>query len=382
MKTNKLGFLLLMLFSLALIVSCGDDDGPAPDDDHESEEEINKVVLTFTPDNGEDAVVATWLDADGAGVGSEPSIDEIELEEDVTYNLTVTLSNTLGSEEEDITSEVRTEGAEHQIFYGFTADIFSNPTGNGNIDKFDDPVNYTDEDANNLPIGLSTSWTTGEHTEEEGEFRLTLRHLEDNKTASSTAEDGGEDLDITFPIHIEEEGHDHGDEEEINKIELTFTPTAGGSAVTFAWFDTDGEGVGSPSIDDIVLSADTEYDMTITLTNTLGMEDENITTEVAEEDDEHQFFFEFPNDLFTNPAGDGNIDQFDDPLNYNDEDSEAQDGSGNPVGLSTKWTTGSAANPSDKFRLMLRHLADDKTANSTADDGGEDLDIEFSIEIQ
>lgn len=208
MKTNKLGFLLLLLFSLVLIVSCGDDDGPSPDDDHEGEEEINKVVLTFTPDNGEDAVVATWLDVDGAGVGSVPTID------------------------------------------------------------------------------------------------------------------------------------------------------------------------------DIVLAADTEYDMTITLTNTLGMEDEDITPEIAEEDEEHQFFFEFPSDLFTNPAGDGNIDQFDDPLNYNDEDSEAQDGSGNPVGLSTKWTTGGAANPSEKFRIMLRHLADDKTANSTADDGGEDLDIEFQIEIQ
>lgn len=377
---------MLLLFSTMLIVSCGDDDGPTPGGD--DEEEINKVVLTFTPDNDEDPIVATWLDADGFGVGEEPSIDEIDLEENVTYVLTITLSNTLGSEEEDITAEIRAEDDEHQIFFGFTDGIFSDPTGNGNRDQFDDPLNYNDEDSeaqdgSGNPVGLSTTWTTGEHTETTGEFTLTLRHLEDNKTASSTADDGGEDLDIAFPIEIVEEGHDHdGEEEEINKVDLTFTPADGGDALTFTWIDEDGIGVADPSIDDIVLAANTVYDMTITLTNTLGTEDEDITAEIAAEDDEHQFFFAFPTDLFSDPLGDGNFDQFDDPVNYNDEDSEAQDGSGNPVGLSTSWTTGDAANPSGTFRLTLRHLEDDKSATSTASDGGEDLDIQFEIEVQ
>lgn len=385
MKTNKLGLLMLLLFSTMIIVSCSDDDpGTNGDDD---EEEINKVVLTFTPDNGEDPVIATWLDADGAGVGNEPSIEEIELEEEVTYVLTITLSNTLGSEEDDITAEIRMEDDEHQFFFGFTSGIFADPAGDGNIDQFDDPINYNDEDSqaqdgSGNPIGLSTTWTTGEHTEEEGEFTLTLRHLEDNKTANSTADDGGEDIDITFPIHIEEEGHGHdGGEEEINKIELTFTPTAGGDALVFTWFDDDGTGLGAPVIDAIALDANTEYDLTLVLTNTLGMEDEDITAEIAAEDHEHQFFFAFPEGLFSDPTGDGNIDQFNDPLNYNDEDSEAQDGTGNPVGLSTKWTTGDAADPSEQFRITLRHLEEDKTANSTAEDGGGDIDILFDISV-
>jgi len=163
------------------------------------------------------------------------------------------------------------------------------------------------------------------------------------------------------------------EEEVINEVVLTFTPTGGGDAITANWFDADGDGVGNPTIDDIELDPDKEYDMAITLANTL--EGEDITAEIQEEDDEHMFFFEFTTDIFTDPSGDGNFDSRDDDLNYND-----QDENGFPVGLSTNWTTGSSS--AGTFRVVLKHQPGLKTATSDATVGGTDVDISFAINIQ
>lgn len=376
MKNIKSVFYLFLVFGLALVVSCSDDD-PTPVDPPEEEEEITRVALTFTPDNGEEAVVATWFDEDGEGTGL-PVIDEIELEEGVTYTMTMTLTNTLGTEDEDITAEIQEEDGEHMFFFAFTDGIFADPTGNGNVDNRSDAINYNDQDDNGFPVGLSTTWTAGEHTESDGTFNVVLKHQPDLKTADSDISLGGTDVDITFPIEIVEEGHSHDEEEEvINEIVLTFTPTAGGDAITAMWFDEDGEGVANPTIDDIALAPDTDYEMSITLANTLGAEREDITAEIAEEDDEHMFFFAFTTDIFSSPAGDGNFDNRADALNYNDEDAN-----GNPVGLSTNWTSGGATSEASSFRVVLKHQPDLKTDISDATVGGTDIDIEFNISIQ
>ncbi len=344
---------------------------------NEEEEVINEILLTFTPDNGEEAVTATWFDADGDGVGN-PMIDEIELEEGVTYNLAITLTNTLGMEPEDVTAEIMEEDDEHMFFFSFTDGIFSDPMGNGNVDNRNDPINYNDQDDNGFPVGLSTTWTAGEHTEMAGVFNVVLKHQPGLKTATSDATVGGTDVDITFPLEIVEEGHGHNEEEEvINQIVLTFTPTGGGDAVTATWFDADGDGVGNPMIDDINLAANTAYEMSITLTNTLGMENEDVTAEIQEEDDEHMFFFEFTTDIFSDPSGDGNVDNRNDAINYND-----MDDNGFPVGLSTNWTTGGATASAGNFRVILKHQPDLKTATSDATTGGTDVDITFPINIQ
>ena len=341
--------------------------------DEEEEEVINEVVLTFTPTEGGDAITATFFDADGEGVDS-PTIDNIELVEGVNYDMTITLANTLGAEVEDVTAEILEEDDEHQFFFAFTDAIFSDPTGDGNIDNRDDPLNYNDQDENGLPVGLSTNFTAGGHSDTPGEFNVLLKHQPGEKSATSDATVGGTDVDITFPLIIEE-----GNEEEevINEVVLTFTPTAGGDAITASFFDADGEGVGSPTIGDINLAANTEYSMAITLANTLGAEVEDVTEEIQEEDDEHMFFFAFTSDIFSNPTGDGNVDSRPDPVGYND-----QDENGLPVGLMTIWTTGGASS-GGSFNVLLKHQPDgQKTATSDATVGGTDVDITFSINIQ
>ena len=93
------------------------------------------------------------------------------------------------------------------------------------------------------------------------------------------------------------------------------------------------------------------------------------------------FFFSFTTDIFSSPSGDGNVGagNRNDPINYNDEDSDAQDGTGNPVGLSTTWTTGSAA--SGTFGVVLKHQPGLKSETSDSTVGGTDIDIEFPLNI-
>jgi hypothetical protein len=342
------------------------------EDDEEEEEVINEVVLTFTPQGEGDVVTASFFDADGDGVGA-PMIDSITLSEGVTYDLAVTLTNTLGAEPEDVTEEIMEEDDEHQFFFSFTDGIFSDPSGDGNVDNGADPINYSDMDENGLPVGLSTVWTAGGHTDTPGEFNLVLKHQPGQKSATSDVNVGGTDLDITLPLIIAE-----GNEEEevINEIILSFVPVMGGDTISARFFDADGEGVGAPTIDDINLSVSTEYNMSITLTNSLGAEPEDVTAEIMEEDDEHMFFFEFTNNAFGSPEGDGNVDERGDPINYNDMDEN-----GLPVGLSTNWMTQDMSIAGGSFRIVLKHQPDQKTATSDVSVGGTDVDITIPLNI-
>ena len=170
--------------------------------------------------------------------------------------------------------------------------------------------------------------------------------------------------------------HDHDGEELINRVTLTFTPSGGGTDVTAVWFDADGEGSQNPTIGDINLAANTMYQMSVMLENTLEEEIEDVTLEIAQEDDEHQFFFQFTTGIFSSPAGSGNVVDNSGAINYGDVD-----GNGNPVGLTTNWTTGDAIANAGTFRIALKHQPDIKTSTTTFMDGGTDIDISFPINI-
>ncbi|MEM6361922.1 MAG: hypothetical protein AAF149_15915 [Bacteroidota bacterium] len=371
----KISKLLLLLLLIGSIVSCSDDDDDDPTPPDNEEEFIDEVILTFTPTlSSKEVVTARWFDADGDGVGSGEVTQGIALEENVEYILTFTLNNTVANE--NVTLEIADEDDEHQFFFSFTENIFSDPTGAGNIDN-DGMINYNDEDDNGLPVGLSTTWTAGGHTDATGLFTVLLKHQPGLKDATSDWSTGGTDIDITFPIDIEEDANI--EEEFIDEVVLTFSPTGGGDDVVVTWFDPDGEGANDGAPDGpINLAADTEYDLAITLANTV--EEEDVTAEILEEDDEHQFFFSFTADIFGDPTGAGNIDN-DGMVNYNDEDSDAQDGSGLPVGLSTRWTTGSATASTGNFTVLLKHQPGQKSATSDWSTGGTDVDITFDINI-
>jgi hypothetical protein len=174
--------------------------------------------------------------------------------------------------------------------------------------------------------------------------------------------------------------------EEENEVEvftdvtLIFTNMADNSDVVRASAqDPDGTGIQELQIlDAITLAADTEYTLTYEILNALDPTDiENIGDEILEEDNEHQFFFSFTENVFANPTGNGNIDATADPINYNDADEN-----GNPVGLSSTWTTSSTASSEASFTVRLQHQPDVKTATSGSNDGDTDFALTFALNIQ
>ncbi|MEQ9414309.1 MAG: hypothetical protein RIF39_10790 [Cyclobacteriaceae bacterium] len=197
-KSIKFQFLVLMLG--LLIAGCESDD-PQKED---TPELITKATLTFTPAGGGTVVVATATDPDGEGVKDIEVDGAINLTAGVSYTLTLSLINELAevsSAEYDITEEVEEEGDEHMFFYAWTGDVFSDPSGNGNIDDRADAVNYEDEDLTGEPIGIVTRWTAAS-TSASGIFRVVLKHQPELKTSTSGFDTGETDLDIEFEINV------------------------------------------------------------------------------------------------------------------------------------------------------------------------------------
>jgi len=363
-------------FDVSWMISV-EDDPDAPPCENE-EEIITDVTLTWTPADGGDPVVARAQDPDGEGPQDLQILDDIELVESTEYTLTIELRNEI--EGEDITEEIMEEDDEHMFFFAWSDEVFLSPAGDGNVDNRPDPVDYNDFDENNLPVGLSTSWTTecGEETTS-GTFRVILKHQPDVKTATSTVDDGGTDVDLTFTINVNEDPDAppcENEEEIITDVTLTWTPADGGDPVVARAQDPDGEGPQDLQIlDDIELVESTEYTLTIELRNEI--EGEDITEEIMEEDDEHMFFFAWTDEVFVSPAGDGNVDNRPDPVDYNDFDENNL-----PVGLSTSWQTECGEETTTgTFRLILKHQPGVKDENSTIDDGGTDVDLTFTINV-
>lgn len=192
---------LITVSTVAFLGACGDDDEPRKED---TPELITKATLIFRPADGGSAIAATATDPDGEGVQDITTDGPINLAPNTSYTLSITLINELadpGDAEYNITDEVKEEGNEHMLFFSWTNNVFSDPAGNGNIDNRTDEVNYSDEDDNGQPIGLSTSWATAAASS--GKFRVVLKHQPELKTATSASTVGETDLDIEFNVNVQ-----------------------------------------------------------------------------------------------------------------------------------------------------------------------------------
>ena len=198
---RKPGLYILLTAGL-LMTGCGEDDEvPEPENVLEV---ITDVKLIFTNDaDASDVVEARANDPDGSGVQELVIEDEINLAVDKSYTLTFEIFNNLETPGEDIGVEIAEEDDEHQLFYSFSNDAFSNPTGNGNIDNSSDALNYNDSDSNGNSLGLNTSWTTSSTTLSGGTFTARLQHQPDVKTANSGASDGDTDFELQFVLNIQ-----------------------------------------------------------------------------------------------------------------------------------------------------------------------------------
>lgn len=159
--------------------------------------------------------------------------------------------------------------------------------------------------------------------------------------------------------------------EMITKATLTFS-SPGLQPIVVSATDPDGEGVQDISPDGpITLAKSTTYVLSITLINGLAQpsdEGYDVTAEVEEEGDEHQFFFSWTGNAF---AG---------AVNYSGAEN-SKDVNGRPLGLTTTWTTNNSA-ASGEFNVILKHQPGVKSNTSTVDDGETDLDITFQLNVQ
>lgn len=220
---------LLLLASALVFTGCDDDDDPPAENE---EEIINFVRLTFTSDpEGQTSHVVSFegLDVDADGP-LDFETDTINLLQDREYTLSIEVGSRLeGEEEEDVTPEIRREATAHQFFFAWTGEIFAEPTGSGNFANdgessgpfgvVNGQLNYADvettyqseanpedgiEPRNNVPVGLSTTWRTGNVSNNTQQFRVVLKHQPGIKMANtnSNTEGSGTDLNATFPINI------------------------------------------------------------------------------------------------------------------------------------------------------------------------------------
>ena len=195
---------ILSFIAISVLFSACDPEDPEKEN---APELITKVTLTFKPVGGGPDLVFTATDPDGEGVQDLATDGPILLSGGKTYQLAISLINELAeaqSPEYDISKEVEEEGDEHILLFGWSNEIFQNPDGGGNISNFLNPVNYLDTDSKGLPIGLSTEWTTiGSGLPKSATFRIILKHQPGTKSATSGAQVGETDLDVTFNCTVQ-----------------------------------------------------------------------------------------------------------------------------------------------------------------------------------
>lgn len=152
------------------------------------------------------------------------------------------------------------------------------------------------------------------------------------------------------------------EEEVITTMNVTLTASTGG-AISLESQDLDGDGPDAPVITvSGALQANSTYTGSISLLNETETPADNISAEVAEEDEEHQFFFTVSGAL-TEVA-------------YADEDAN-----GNPVGLSFTLTTGDAG--SGTLQITLRHEPKKPNDGTLSDAGGAtDISQTFTVDVE
>ena len=151
------------------------------------------------------------------------------------------------------------------------------------------------------------------------------------------------------------------EEEVITTMTVILSPSGGGTVVTLQKKDLDGDdGPNQPVITvSGNLTAGTTYSGVIQVLNETETPAENITEEVLEEANEHQFFF--------TPAGGLNV-----STTYSD-----QDDNGNPLGVQFALSANTAS--SGTLTVTLRH--EPTKPNTGLSDAGGQTDIEATFNV-
>lgn len=174
-----------------------------------------------------------------------------------------------------------------------------------------------------------------------------------------------------------EDDHAH-DNEIISRVELTFTPRAGGAPLSFAFDDPDGDGGTSGVAERVELEAHTTYVLTISFQNGLAEPAKDLTAEIEAEAEEHMVFV----------LGDLLVHAYDDLESDYGVNAVGED---LPVGLRSTITTNDSG--TGELRVVLRHLPElngepqksgdlpERLAAGEDLPGGVDVDVIFELVV-
>ena len=161
-----------------------------PHDDHSDDHDvITTVRMSLTTMGLNDTTDYTWEDIDGIGGNNPNRIDTVFLESGKQYSGMLNLTNRAKSPAEDMTSEIREDADEHQIFY-----TLSNNLGT---------ITVTDRDGRNLPLGLT--FTVGVEAMRaglSGTMKVTLYHYDDESDKNGTDPSNETDVEVSFPVVV------------------------------------------------------------------------------------------------------------------------------------------------------------------------------------
>jgi len=153
------------------------------------------------------------------------------------------------------------------------------------------------------------------------------------------------------------------EEEVITTLVLTFTDVQSNEEYVFRFTDLDGDGGNAPVLEGDELPSNRSFYVFITLLNESVSPVQNITTQVEEELEQHQFFFQTAGVNLT--------------MAYADEDANMH-----PVGLINNSTSLSPS--SGTLKVTLRHSPDKNAAgvsNGDMTNAGGDTDIEVIFPV-
>ena len=162
-----------------------------------------------------------------------------------------------------------------------------------------------------------------------------------------------------------------GDPENISRVTVSLTPTAGGSAITSVRVDPDGTTLPQdvqPAVGTLALTKGTTYNGTITLLNDIDPQHViDITAEVSSEANFHRFFYTFTCDGISVPVSSLDLDTQSSPQ---------------PVGLHYQVVVSASAptTSSCNMHVELHHFETDK-GDGTGTTFDTDLSLDFPVTI-
>ena len=181
---------LLMLSLSMVLTSCLQMLDPHDDehDDHHNDDHsaVTTVTLQLIEHGTSDTTRVVWEDLDGVGGNNPNRIDTLTLKPGKTYIGSIRFENSTNAQTVDLTSEVRQESDEHQVFYAVSDSLGR--------------VTVVDQDERGLPIGLSYLFDTAQTPSEKGSLTVSLYHYATQSSKNGTDPASETDVEVTFPL--------------------------------------------------------------------------------------------------------------------------------------------------------------------------------------